>query len=194
MNNLINKFSVLFFIFNCFNSMAQSSFWIEGQIRPRIEFRNGFKTLQSDSSSAMAFIEQRSRLALGYDNKFISMYVALQDVRVWGSTPLVNKVSGNFSLFQAWAKVKEEAPVLLIGSPPCTYFSVLQELNKRCTEISPAGWRNSRTRQPRPSDMLNVAVRFIVINFNRDGIFSTSIRGQPGPGNSQWIPSYLDIP
>ncbi len=106
MNNLINKFSVLFFIFNCFNSMAQSSFWIEGQIRPRIEFRNGFKTLQSDSSSAMAFIEQRSRLALGYDNKFISMYVALQDVRVWGSTPLVNKVSGNFSLFQAWAKVK----------------------------------------------------------------------------------------
>ena len=24
------------------------------------------------------------------------------------------------------------------------------------------------------------------VKFNRDGIFSTSIRGQPGPGNSQW--------
>ena len=87
---------------------------------------------------------------------------------------------------QACAKVKEEAPVLLIGSPPCTYVSVLQELHKRCTGINPAGWRSSRTRQPRPSNMLNFAVRFIVIKLNRDGIFSTSIRGQAGPADSQW--------
>ena len=30
----------------------------------------------------------------------------------------------------AWSKVRDEAPYQLIGSPPCTYFSVLQELNK----------------------------------------------------------------
>ena len=30
---------------------------------------------------------------------------------------------------KAWAKIKEESPYLLIGSPPCTYFSMLQELN-----------------------------------------------------------------
>ena len=30
----------------------------------------------------------------------------------------------------AWKRVREEAPYQLIGSPPCTYFSVLQELNK----------------------------------------------------------------
>ena len=41
---------------------------------------------------------------------------------------------------QAWAKVREEAPVLLIGSPPCTYFSVLQELNKAVHGDKP-GWR-----------------------------------------------------
>ena len=41
--------------------------------------------------------------------------------------------------FQAWAKVKEEAPVLLIGSPPCTYFSVLHELNKAVHGDKP-GW------------------------------------------------------
>ena len=40
---------------------------------------------------------------------------------------------------QAWAKVKEEAPVLLIGSPPCTYFSVLQELHKNGARDKP-GW------------------------------------------------------
>ena len=30
---------------------------------------------------------------------------------------------------QAWKRVQEESPYLLIGSPPCTYFSMLQELN-----------------------------------------------------------------
>ena len=29
----------------------------------------------------------------------------------------------------AWKRVKEETPFVLIGSPPCTYFSMLQELN-----------------------------------------------------------------
>ena len=29
----------------------------------------------------------------------------------------------------AWSKIREESPYLLIGSPPCTYFSMLQELN-----------------------------------------------------------------
>ena len=31
---------------------------------------------------------------------------------------------------QAWSKIKEEAPLLLIGCPPCTYSSAFQELNK----------------------------------------------------------------
>ena len=30
---------------------------------------------------------------------------------------------------KAWSKVKDESPCLLIGSPPCTYLSMLQELN-----------------------------------------------------------------
>ena len=31
---------------------------------------------------------------------------------------------------QAWAKVREEAPVLLIGSPPCTALLPLQEIGR----------------------------------------------------------------
>ena len=30
---------------------------------------------------------------------------------------------------KAWSKIKDESPYMLIGSPPCTYFSMLQELN-----------------------------------------------------------------
>ena len=30
---------------------------------------------------------------------------------------------------KAWSTVKDESPYLLVGSPPCTYFSMLQELS-----------------------------------------------------------------
>ena len=30
---------------------------------------------------------------------------------------------------EAWKQIKKESPYLLVGSPPCTYFSMLQGLN-----------------------------------------------------------------
>jgi hypothetical protein len=89
-----------------YETNAQSSFWINGQIRPRMEMRNGYKTLQSDTSTIGLFIEQRSRISLGYKNTFAEFFVAVQDIRVWGSTPLVNQAAGNFGLFEGWGKIK----------------------------------------------------------------------------------------
>lgn len=98
---------ILFLLFfDTIHAQETSSFWIDGQIRPRIEFRNGYKTLQSDSSTATAFIEQRSRLGLGYKNALIELYLQPQDVRTWGSTPLVNNSNGFFTLYNAWLKIK----------------------------------------------------------------------------------------
>ena len=37
-----------------------------------------------------------------------------------------SKVAGKL---RAWKKIKEEAPYLVIGSPPCTLFSFVQEIN-----------------------------------------------------------------
>ena len=46
----------------------------------------------------------------------------------------------------AWKRVKEEVPYLLIGSPPCTYFSVLQGLNKAVHGSKP-GWLEKFNRE-----------------------------------------------
>ena len=40
---------------------------------------------------------------------------------------------------KAWETIREEASYLSIGSPPCTYFSLLQELNKAAHNDKP-GW------------------------------------------------------
>ena len=39
----------------------------------------------------------------------------------------------------AWKTMREDAPYLLIGSPPCTHIGVLQELNKAVHGDKP-GW------------------------------------------------------
>lgn len=83
---------------------AQSSFWIQGQVRPRFEFRQGFQTLRPLDAPPAAFVEQRTRLDFVYQTKGISLFVQPQDVRVWGSTPLINNNNGFFTLFQGWAK------------------------------------------------------------------------------------------
>ena len=46
----------------------------------------------------------------------------------------------------AWKRVREESLYLLIGSPPCTYFSVLQELNKAVHGNKP-GWLEKSDRE-----------------------------------------------
>ena len=40
---------------------------------------------------------------------------------------------------RAWEKIKREEPMLVVGSPPCTLFSALQELNKSINKDK-AGW------------------------------------------------------
>ena len=41
----------------------------------------------------------------------------------------------------AWKRIKDEQPYVVVGSPPCTYFSVLQELNKAVHGAKP-GWED----------------------------------------------------
>ena len=40
----------------------------------------------------------------------------------------------------AWKRIREEQPYVVVGSPPCTMFSVLQELNKSINKDKP-GWQ-----------------------------------------------------
>lgn len=47
-----------------------------------------------------AYVEQRTRLGIGYKNKWLTLWMQPQDVRVWGSEQLVNVANSKFTLFQ----------------------------------------------------------------------------------------------
>lgn len=84
MKNLKQLF-LLLIIASSFPTFAQ--FTLDGEIRPRFEYRNGFKNVLDSTQDPAAFVDQRTRINFGYKSEGYIFKVALQDVRVWGSQP-----------------------------------------------------------------------------------------------------------
>lgn len=87
-----------------FMGYAQS-FNLEGEFRPRMENRHGYKTLPSPDNEPVAFISQRSRLNAMYADDNVRVGFSLQDIRVWGDVPQLNASDENFSVHEAWGEL-----------------------------------------------------------------------------------------
>ncbi|WP_053978046.1 hypothetical protein [Mangrovimonas xylaniphaga] len=90
-------------ISNCY-----SQFTMDGEFRPRSEYRHGFGQVIADSLEPGYGISTRLRLNLGYKMKSFNFYMSLQDVFVWGENRQLKPEDSNnsFSVFEAWADVK----------------------------------------------------------------------------------------
>ncbi|WP_055442392.1 alginate export family protein [Lacinutrix himadriensis] len=86
-------------------SYAQE-FEISTELRPRFEYRHGYKTLIADDADAATFISQRTRLNFGYKSEKLQMYLAVQNVRVWGDVATLSTSDANgTAIHEAWAKL-----------------------------------------------------------------------------------------
>ncbi|OEK08198.1 hypothetical protein A8C32_01670 [Flavivirga aquatica] len=86
---------------------AQAQFTLDGELRPRTEYRNGFGSLIADDADAGFGISTRMRLNAGYTTDAYKFYVSLQDVLVWGENRQILPYDQNnsFAVFQAWAAI-----------------------------------------------------------------------------------------
>ena len=84
-----NILTLLVFILVSQISFAQE-FDVNLQLRPRFEFRNGYKNLLSENQDATSFVSQRSRLNLDFKNEALQFKFSLQNIRVWGDVPLLS--------------------------------------------------------------------------------------------------------
>ena len=84
-----------------------SQFTLEGEFRPRAEYRNGFGTLLPEASDAGFAISTRARLNAGYALESYQFYLSLQDVMVWGENRqiLPDDQNDSFAVFEAWANI-----------------------------------------------------------------------------------------
>ncbi len=98
--------SVFLFLLILSFTKGFSQFTIDAELRPRFEYRHGYKTLFPDNADPATFVSQRTRLNFGYKTEKLHFYLSPQDVRVWGDVPQLNVADENgFSLHQAWADV-----------------------------------------------------------------------------------------
>lgn len=98
------------FIFLVFLSAhyVTAQFTLDGQFRPRAEYRNGFQTLIPDAADAGFAINTRARLNAGYATETFKVYLSIQDLLVWGENPQIIPVDANnsFAIFEAWAELQ----------------------------------------------------------------------------------------
>ena len=84
---------------------ANAQFTLSAEVRPRTEFRNGFKTLTNNEKDAAFFTEQRSRFNADFLSKDFQLRVSFQDVRIWGESPQIFKEEfGKTFINEAWGQ------------------------------------------------------------------------------------------
>jgi hypothetical protein len=77
---------------------------VTAEVRPRAEYRHGFKSLPTTDMNNAFFVDQRTRLNVKYQKERIQFFVSLQDVRTWGSQKqLVGNEDFGVSIHEAWA-------------------------------------------------------------------------------------------
>ncbi len=90
----------------CLTTKGNAQLTVDAELRPRFEYRHGFKTLFPDNEDPAAFVSQRTRLNTGYQTEKLNVYLSLQDIRVWGDVPQLNTSDNNgLSVHQAWGEI-----------------------------------------------------------------------------------------
>ena len=103
----MKKHYVILGIMALLAQFAQAQFTLDGEFRPRAEYRNGFGSIIPDAADAGFGISTRARLNAGFSTETYKFYLSLQDVMVWGENRQILPYDQNnsFAIFEAWADV-----------------------------------------------------------------------------------------
>jgi hypothetical protein len=93
------------------STISFAQFTIDGEIRPRFEYRHGYKSVADSNQSNAAFVQQRTRLNFGYKTEGYIFKVTMQYINVWGSEPQLisnysqlNSAGSYLDFHEAWGQ------------------------------------------------------------------------------------------
>lgn len=103
--------------------VALAQFTLSAEVRPRAEFRHGFKKPLESSMDAAFFIEQRTRLNAAFSSDKVDVFISFQDVRNWGAVTQVYKTDPSLqNIYEAWAAYKlSDASKIKVGRMELDY-------------------------------------------------------------------------
>ncbi len=97
------KICLLQLLIILFSIRIYSQTSIDGEIRPRSEFRQGFRKPLADSLNPAFVTLQRTRLSADYKSKVLNARITLQDSRIWGKSDTKTNDS-KLEIYEAWAE------------------------------------------------------------------------------------------
>lgn len=96
----------LLVILTSFIYQAQAQFTVNGQYMGRAEMRHGFQTLADTNQKPSIFVSQRARMNAEYKSSRYKVYIAVQDIRTWGSVAnAAIDTKGLLSVYEAYGEV-----------------------------------------------------------------------------------------
>ena len=101
------KFNTKLFVVAAFALTTVSSFGqeldVNLQLRPRFEYRNGYKELMKDDLYPTSLVSQRSRMNFFYKQDKLKANISFQNVRIWGDVATTSASDKNgMALFESW--------------------------------------------------------------------------------------------
>jgi len=102
----MKKIRILFVLFLGINAAVQAQeLDVNLQLRPRFEYRNGYKTLLPVGEEGTSQVSQRSRLNFNYKQDQLTVKLTFQNTRTWGDVPSTTATDKNgVAVFEAWAQ------------------------------------------------------------------------------------------
>lgn len=85
---------------------ASAQFEIDAQLRPRYEYRNGYRAFRDSTTEAANYVSQRTRLRFSYKKDSLELKISFQDVHVWGDYMPKTTPAGYIGLHEGWAKFR----------------------------------------------------------------------------------------
>lgn len=132
--SVMNK-AVLFILGVLYNFASLAQFSLEGDIRPRAEFREGYRQMPAEDDVPALQVSQRTRLTFAFTRDRVTTKVSLHNVRIWGQQlPISHQPS--IDLHEAWIQLAfSESLSLKVGRQEIRYD------NQRLFAVN--DWNNS---------------------------------------------------
>lgn len=102
--------NLLLAIFILISTSLTAQFSLQGEFRPRLEYRDGYSQLKTENDVAALVISQRTRLIADYKKDWLSSRISFQDVRLWGNDNVVTSTgmfgnNASTAVFEAWTEL-----------------------------------------------------------------------------------------
>jgi hypothetical protein len=101
---LLHKYIIVFVLSLVSATAFSQTVVIDGEIRPRVEYRDGYSKPLLDANDPGVFTIQRTRLGMTFTSALLTTQITLQDARTYGQNANAS-ADATTGIYEAWAEM-----------------------------------------------------------------------------------------